>query len=100
LEESGGSNYINIPNFVAISQTVAKIWHLFQFLKWRPPPCQLCRDMTIFTNVKVKKSEKVRRIEEKWCAEFASYMRRILDFLVQNSDNPRYNITVWSDHNN
>ena len=50
--------------------------------------------MTIFTNVKVKKSEKVRRIEEKWCAEFASYMRRILDFLVQNSDNPRYNITV------
>ena len=35
----------------------------------------------------------------KWCAEFASYMRIIFDFLAQNSDNPAITSRLRQKHN-
>jgi len=36
--QSRGSICVIVPNFVAISQTIAEIWPYFRFSKWRPPP--------------------------------------------------------------
>jgi len=33
-----GSRHISMPNFVKISQSVAKILRFFDFSRWRPPP--------------------------------------------------------------
>jgi len=32
------SNCVNLPNFMAIGQTIAEIWRFFDFSRWRPPP--------------------------------------------------------------
>jgi len=29
---------VTVPNFAAIGRTVAEIWRLFDFSRWRPPP--------------------------------------------------------------
>ena len=35
---SRGSDCINMPNFVEITQTAADVWPFFNFSRWRPPP--------------------------------------------------------------
>ena len=37
-ERPRGSNYVTVPNSVAIGQTITEISLFLDFLRWRPPP--------------------------------------------------------------
>jgi len=57
-----------VANFVAISQTVAAIWRIFDFLKWRPLPSWFLK-LWIF-KCRSGQEGQVMRVKLRHCAKF------------------------------